>query len=71
MPMTFCMAGWWYGVVGHLELCAGNEQLCHCHRSGRENQMIPFILSCIFSSSLKSILRENLKDQIAKFYSVL
>ncbi|XXG50655.1 hypothetical protein AAC387_Pa02g4619 [Persea americana] len=25
--------GWWYGVVGHLESCAGNEQLCHCHRS--------------------------------------
>ncbi|KAL9273100.1 F-box protein-like protein [Drosera capensis] len=26
--------GWWYGRVGHLELCDGNQQYCHCHRSG-------------------------------------
>ncbi|XP_071705525.1 F-box protein At2g32560-like [Rutidosis leptorrhynchoides] len=25
--------GWWYGVVGHLELCDGNENYCHCHES--------------------------------------
>ncbi|KAK1291850.1 F-box protein [Acorus calamus] len=25
--------GWWYGVVGHLESCDGNEHLCHCHSS--------------------------------------
>ncbi|TKY57124.1 F-box protein [Spatholobus suberectus] len=25
--------GWWYGVVGHLELCDGNENYCHCHSS--------------------------------------
>ncbi|KAK1294978.1 F-box protein [Acorus calamus] len=25
--------GWWYGVVGHLESCDGNEHLCHCHNS--------------------------------------
>lgn len=25
--------GWWYGVVGHLEACDGNENYCHCHES--------------------------------------
>ncbi|KAK9290561.1 hypothetical protein L1049_008731 [Liquidambar formosana] len=25
--------GWWYGVVGHLESCDGNENCCHCHNS--------------------------------------
>ncbi|XVF47271.1 hypothetical protein PTKIN_Ptkin03bG0096200 [Pterospermum kingtungense] len=23
--------GWWYGVVGHLESCGGNESYCRCH----------------------------------------
>ncbi|KAJ6385390.1 hypothetical protein OIU77_028548 [Salix suchowensis] len=26
--------GWWYGVVGHLESCDGNENYCRCHNSG-------------------------------------
>ncbi|KAE8735532.1 F-box protein [Hibiscus syriacus] len=26
--------GWWYGVVGHLESCDGNENYCRCHQSG-------------------------------------
>ncbi|XP_057955536.1 F-box protein At2g32560-like [Malania oleifera] len=25
--------GWWYGVVGHLESCDGNENYCLCHNS--------------------------------------
>ncbi|GAB4855963.1 hypothetical protein Ancab_024602 [Ancistrocladus abbreviatus] len=25
--------GWWYGVVGHLELCDGNQHYCRCHSS--------------------------------------
>ncbi|KAL5580323.1 hypothetical protein UlMin_012765 [Ulmus minor] len=25
--------GWWYGVVGHLESCDGNEHYCRCHDS--------------------------------------
>ncbi|OVA18520.1 F-box domain [Macleaya cordata] len=25
--------GWWYGIVGHLELCDGNENYCLCHSS--------------------------------------
>ncbi|XP_076943636.1 F-box protein At2g32560-like [Bidens hawaiensis] len=25
--------GWWYGVVGHLETCDGNNSYCHCHES--------------------------------------
>ncbi|XP_042513041.1 F-box protein At2g32560-like isoform X2 [Macadamia integrifolia] len=25
--------GWWYGVIGHLETCNGDENLCHCHAS--------------------------------------
>lgn len=25
--------GWWYGVVGHLESCDGNESYCRCHES--------------------------------------
>ena len=25
--------GWWYGVVGHLESCDGNENYCRCHNS--------------------------------------
>lgn len=25
--------GWWYGVVGHLETCNGNENYCQCHSS--------------------------------------
>lgn len=34
--MTICnsMAGWWYGVVGHLESCDGNENYCRCQNSG-------------------------------------
>ncbi|WJX38003.1 hypothetical protein P8452_25708 [Trifolium repens] len=27
--------GWWYGVVGHLELCNGNENSCSCHISDK------------------------------------
>ncbi|KAJ6777478.1 hypothetical protein OIU74_001456 [Salix koriyanagi] len=26
--------GWWYGVVGHLKSCDGNENYCRCHNSG-------------------------------------
>ncbi|KAK2377592.1 F-box protein [Trifolium repens] len=25
--------GWWYGIVGHLESCDGNENYCRCHNS--------------------------------------
>ncbi|KAF8661902.1 hypothetical protein HU200_056864 [Digitaria exilis] len=25
--------GWWYGAVGHLESCDGNEHFCRCHLS--------------------------------------
>ncbi|KAK9735930.1 hypothetical protein RND81_04G238800 [Saponaria officinalis] len=25
--------GWWYGVIGHLETCDGNENYCHCFNS--------------------------------------
>lgn len=25
--------GWWYGVVGHLDSCDGDEHYCHCHNS--------------------------------------
>ncbi|KAL5716538.1 hypothetical protein ACHQM5_018212 [Ranunculus cassubicifolius] len=25
--------GWWYGVVGYLESCDGNEMYCRCHSS--------------------------------------
>ncbi|KAM3202554.1 F-box protein [Capsicum annuum] len=25
--------GWWYGVVGHLQTCDGNEYYCRCHDS--------------------------------------
>jgi hypothetical protein len=25
--------GWWYGVVGHLESCDGNQRYCYCHKS--------------------------------------
>ncbi|XP_016480577.2 LOW QUALITY PROTEIN: F-box protein At2g32560-like [Nicotiana tabacum] len=25
--------GWWYGIVGHLETCDGNEFYCRCHDS--------------------------------------
>ncbi|WOL00633.1 hypothetical protein Cni_G09346 [Canna indica] len=25
--------GWWYGVIGHLEPCDGNEHFCRCHLS--------------------------------------
>lgn len=31
-----CIAGWWYGVVGHLEPCDGNENHCRCHDSGEK-----------------------------------
>ncbi|KAK9062720.1 hypothetical protein SSX86_019909 [Deinandra increscens subsp. villosa] len=37
--------GWWYGVVGHLEECDGNNSYCHCHESDTVvlefNQYIP------------------------------
>ncbi|KAK9692282.1 hypothetical protein RND81_09G253600 [Saponaria officinalis] len=26
--------GWWYGVIGHLETCDGNENYCRCCESG-------------------------------------
>lgn len=32
--------GWWYGVVGHLEPCDGNEHFCRCHSS--ENIILEF-----------------------------
>jgi len=44
MKCTF-MAGWWYGVVGHLELCDGNESYCRCH-SGGELMNFPFERMC-------------------------
>lgn len=25
--------GWWYGIVGHLETCDGNQLYCRCHQS--------------------------------------
>lgn len=28
------IAGWWYGVVGHLESCDENDTYCRCHNSG-------------------------------------
>uniref|UniRef100_A0A803R538 Uncharacterized protein n=1 Tax=Cannabis sativa TaxID=3483 RepID=A0A803R538_CANSA len=34
--------GWWYGVVGHLESCDGNENYCRCHDSGE----LFIIISC-------------------------
>lgn len=43
------MAGWWYGVVGHLELCNGNENYCRCHSSG-ELMNFPFKLMCFIIS---------------------
>jgi len=27
--------GWWYGLVGHLESCDGNETYCQCHNSSK------------------------------------
>ncbi|KAL6966647.1 hypothetical protein U1Q18_032427 [Sarracenia purpurea var. burkii] len=27
--------GWWYGVVGHLESCDGNNNYCRCHECGK------------------------------------
>lgn len=35
------VAGWWYGIVGHLESCDGNENYCRCHNSG-ELMHFPF-----------------------------
>ncbi|XP_030519579.2 F-box protein At2g26850-like isoform X1 [Rhodamnia argentea] len=32
--------GWWYGVVGHLESCDGNEDRCRCHYS--DNVILEF-----------------------------
>ncbi|KAJ6852934.1 F-box protein-like isoform X2 [Iris pallida] len=32
--------GWWYGVVGHLELCSGNENHCRC--SSEDTVMLEF-----------------------------
>ncbi|PKI77212.1 hypothetical protein CRG98_002422 [Punica granatum] len=32
--------GWWYGVVGHLEPCNGNEKYCRCHES--DNVVLEF-----------------------------
>ncbi|KAK1437940.1 hypothetical protein QVD17_03740 [Tagetes erecta] len=25
--------GWWYGIIGHLEACDGNNSYCHCDES--------------------------------------
>jgi len=34
MTRSIFIAGWWYGVVGHLESCNGSENYCRCHKSG-------------------------------------
>lgn len=31
-----CIAGWWYGIIGHLEACDRNNNHCHCHYSGEK-----------------------------------
>lgn len=33
----FGFAGWWYGVVGHLESCDGEERHCRCFSSGEKS----------------------------------
>lgn len=45
------MAGWWYGVVGHLESCNGNENHCRCHISG-ELINVNFLLDICYYQSL-------------------
>lgn len=34
------ITGWWYGVVGHLESCDGNENFCHCHNTGKSVKLM-------------------------------
>jgi len=41
------MAGWWYGIVGHLESCDGNENYCRCHNSG---ELMHFPFECVYLS---------------------
>ncbi|MFQ6631701.1 hypothetical protein Gotur_010056 [Gossypium turneri] len=33
--------GWWYGVVGHLASCDGNENYCRCHNSAIPRDISP------------------------------
>lgn len=40
------LAGWWYGVVGHLASCNGNKHFCHCHDNGKEQNTLA---SCYYS----------------------
>lgn len=46
------LAGWWYGVVGHLASCNGNEHFCHCHDNGKEQNTLAscyyyFVTICV------------------------
>lgn len=34
-----CLAGWWFGVVGHLESCSGSKLHCKCYTSGEDNTL--------------------------------
>lgn len=45
----FPFAGWWYGVIGHLDSCDGDEQQCLCNLSG---EMIPKLHSSFISSQV-------------------
>lgn len=42
------MAGWWYGVVGHLESCNGDENYCRCHSNGELIQILCRMIVIIY-----------------------
>ncbi|RWW25953.1 hypothetical protein GW17_00009683, partial [Ensete ventricosum] len=44
-----CFAGWWYGVIGHLESCNGNEHYCSCHLSGEYLYAVEPGSTCVFA----------------------
>lgn len=44
MYVPHLYVGWWYGVVGHLELCDGNQNYCRCFESGKKIHEFAYIL---------------------------
>lgn len=55
-----CIAGWWYGVVGHLETCDGDANHCRCHYSGEFSSallvyaFVWIVACCVWNLELKA-----------------
>lgn len=54
----FCIIGWWYGVVGHVENCSRVTRRCRCHLEGK--RIKPWITG---TSSFSPVLTNLLNSE--------